>query len=116
MEDEIINIYVRNRKSMFFTVNSNLNILSFKKLVIERCNLIEGSNYELDQIRLIFRTQQLEDNKSLRDYYISRDSTLQMLCRLRGGMFHKSSGFSVEKEEDETFFMSLIQQTCYVLN
>ena len=59
-----------------------------------------------DQVRLNYAGKELEDKKTLSDYLVQKEAMLWVLFRFRGGMYHHTSGFMVQRLE--TFIPKLM--------
>ena len=69
-----------------FNVTEKHTVENLKHLIVQK----EMMGY--NEIRLIFAGKQLEDGLTLTKYGIKIESTLHMVLRLRGGMYHETSG------------------------
>jgi ubiquitin len=86
--DTFHQIFVKNLtgKTITLMVTSGMNVPTVKKLIQD----IEG--IPPAQQRLIFAGKHLEDHRTLSDYIMERQSTIHLVLRLRGGMYHFTSG------------------------
>ena len=81
-------IFVKNlqKRDVTFIVQPSMNIATLRVMVFEdaRVPLPEGVSGPGD-LRLLFGGKQLEDDKKILDYNITKESTLHLVQRVRGG-------------------------------
>lgn len=83
-----INIFLKTLtgKSIEMIVASEITVYELKSILNHLESIPE------DQCRLIFGGKQLEDDCTLGDYNIGENSSIHIVLRLRGGMYHETSG------------------------
>jgi len=73
-------------KTLEFNITNKHTVDNLKYLIVQK----EMMGY--NEIRLIFAGKQLEDGVKLSKYGTKIESTMHMVLRLRGGMYHETSG------------------------
>jgi len=73
-------------KTITISLTSSNTIHDFKEQIQEK------TGFPIDQQRLVYAGKQLEDPRALYDYNIQPEATFHLILRLRGGMYHASSG------------------------
>jgi ubiquitin C len=81
-------VFVKTLTGKTVTLNlpSNATVADMKQAFQDK----EGIS--ADQQRLIFSGKALEDGRTLAEYNIVNESKVYFALRLRGGMFHETSG------------------------
>lgn len=89
-KDSNIKIFIQTVSNKIISLNIGIeNTIEELKILIN-----EKENMPMHEQRLIYAGKQLENFYKLKDYNIQNNSTLYLVLRLRGGMFHKTSGTS----------------------
>ncbi|KAK1354510.1 Ribosomal-ubiquitin protein RPL40 [Heracleum sosnowskyi] len=70
-----------NSKTISLGVESSDSVQYVKKLIVEE----SCAGADVQEMRLVFAGQELEDDRIVGDYEIHNESTLDVLVRLRGG-------------------------------
>ena len=73
-------------KTIILDVEKNDSIYNVK----QKIQKIKRVNIHPYQQRLIFNGKQLEDGRTLSDFNVQKESTLDLLLRLRGGVYDPS--------------------------
>jgi hypothetical protein len=73
-------------KTIEIAVKPDFTVYDLKLLILDT------EHIPVDQMRLVFAGKQLEDHLCLCEYNIQKESTIHIILRLRGGMYHETSG------------------------
>lgn len=86
--DEFFSLFVKSLEGKTLTLKANNNMKIFEL----KLQISEKFGTSIKHQRLIFAGRQLEDNRTISDYMLSKDSNLSLVYRLAGGMMNQVSG------------------------
>jgi hypothetical protein len=83
-----VQVFLKTLTGKTETLNVNLSgtVLDLKELIQEKTYI------PIEHQKVVFAGRQLENERNVADYEIKKESTVHMVLRLRGGMYHASSG------------------------
>lgn len=98
-----ITIKSLNGKEVHLQIDPSITVLELKFL------FEQVTKISIDQQRMIYLSKNLEDDKILDFYKITNGSILHVVFRLRGGMYHETSGKSGNYQplQDCVFFVPI---------
>jgi ubiquitin-like protein Nedd8 len=85
-----ISIITLTGKEIPININEDMSIIELKKIIEEKEGIPDN------QMRLIHKGIQLEDNRTIGSYKIENGNNVHLVLRLRGGMMHTSSGILIK--------------------